>query len=258
MNNLAWGIHKKKLTIIGSRPGHCKSTFSLALAYNLAKNKKKVLFISLEMPPEDIMERLFAYEMLIDNRMLLRGHFPDFQQEWKDFLAKISSMNLMISDLIGKTTAEIQKLLDLLLIKPDLVVIDHLQEIKSGEKDKKKTIDEYLDFLRTMAIRHNFAIIVCSQINRLSQDDKSKEPQLHQLKHSGAIEEKADMVYLLHWPYKYSSQDIHPFQINLAKNRNGPTGYIKLKYYPEIYTFTDYDADGPYKDKPLIVSEVKT
>jgi len=252
VNKIAWGIHKQKLTIVGARTGNCKSAFALNLGFDAALSGHKTIFISLEMSPSDIIERLFIYNQLINNKDLLTGKFPRYQNQWNIFLERIASVNFMISDLIGRTTLEVTELLDGLAQKPDIVIIDHLQEIRSSERDKKKTIDEYLDFMRALAIQYNFALIICSQVNRLSQEEKDKAPQLHHLKQSGAIEEKADMVYLLHWPYKYGHKDINHFEVNLAKNRNGMTGHIKLRYFPEVYMFFDKDGDGPYHGKPQI------
>lgn len=100
-----------------------------------------------------------------------------------------------------------------------------------------------------MAIRNNFAGIVCSQINRTMADEKNKEPQLHQLKGSGFLEEHADVVLLLSWPYKYlkhgegkvfTDEQLHRFIVYVAKNKDGQTGYQKLKFSPDFYLFEDW------------------
>src|SRR3989338_6196607 len=161
VNKIAWGIHKQKLTIVGARTGNCKSAFALNLGFDAALSGHKTIFISLEMSPSDIIERLFIYNQLINNKDLLTGKFPRYQNQWNIFLERIASVNFMISDLIGRTTLEVTELLDGLAQKPDIVIIDHLQEIRSSERDKKKTIDEYLDFMRALAIQYNFALIIC-------------------------------------------------------------------------------------------------
>ena len=97
---------------------------------------------------------------------------------------------------------------------------------------------------------------ICSQVNRTMADEKNKEPQLHQLKSSGFLEEHADVVYLLSWPYKYlkpvdgkvaSYDQFHKFIVYIAKNKDGQTGYRKLKFTPEYYLFEDWVEPEKHK-----------
>lgn len=245
LNKKIWGLHPKKLTIIGARTSHGKSALALQMAWDVAKQNISTLFLSLEMYEEDVIERLFCMTKKINNIELLTGNFFDYQKEWFEFQNENACLPLVITDMVGKTWEDIDRVMNSLIEKPKLVIIDHLQEAKDAfMKDKKEIIDEYLKKLRELAIRNNFALIVCSQINRTSQQNDEKQPQLHYLKGSGYIEEGADIILLLHWPYHQSKKiksDKNKFIINVAKNRNGRTGWIELKYTPEYYLFEDVE-----------------
>lgn len=245
LNDKIWGLHKKELTIIGARPSNGKSDMAINVAYDLAIQSKKVLFLSLEMTIPRIIERMFCLEFSIKNMSLLQGEFntvPEIQSKWEIFKKDMKTYRLNLSDMIGRQINDIEDILKDVSSPPDIIIIDHIQEI-SGDR-KKEAIDKYLDRMREVAIRQDMAIVICSQINRISQEADDRSPQLHQLKGSGALEEKADNVILLHWPYHYDQgKDFNYFELNVAKNRNGPTGYIKLLYEPQHCRFSNGGED---------------
>ena len=248
LNRKLWGIHKGKMTVIAGRTSQAKSVVAINVAWDLATQGKKVYFISLEMAVQQIIERIFCLEAKVDNYELLSGKIvrSDYiQNQWERFKSKINSIPLLMSDMIGRTWEEVDFVLTSLGTKPDVVIIDHLQEISARGLKKMDVIEEYLNHMRELAIRNNFALIVCSQVNRMGQADKDRRPQLHQLKGSGAIEEKADMVLLLHWQHHYDNDaDKNLLEINVAKNRCGATGNIDVRFIPENSRLEDYNENG--------------
>jgi replicative DNA helicase len=195
---------------------------------------------------EDVIERLFCLNQKIDNYDLLCGKFSKHSHQWKTFENAMAGLPLVITDMLGKTWQEIDTYLTTLSKKPKLIIIDHLQEAKSASMtNQKDVIEEYLKKLRIMAIRDNIALVICSQVNRASQEEKAgAEPQLHHLKNSGYIEEGADVIILLHWPWHYTKKgDKNKFTLNVAKNRNGRTGWIDVRYKPEHYWFYEETTD---------------
>lgn len=243
LNKKIWGLRRARLTIIGARPSHGKSAFALQIAIDQAKQNKAVLYLSLEMTKDEIIERLICNNQHIDNFQLLIGNAKDYEIQISDFKNDIRELRLAVSDCIGKTWEEINDYLENLTVKPDVVILDYLQAVKKSSRIEKDSLDEYIRNFREMAIRNNFAGILCSQINRSTSDpnQKDKNPQLHQLKGTGVLEEHADVIILLYWPYKNGGQNINHFQIEVAKNRNGRTGFINLKFTPEFYLFEDVD-----------------
>ena len=243
LNSKIWGLHKKKLTVIAARTSHGKSAFALQLAVDIAKQGKEVLFLSLEMNRQDMVERIFCNQKQIDNYHLLTGHFKDnaqYEKQYYDFLKEVDDMPLVFSDCIGRSWKEIDALVSGLKQKPQVIILDYIQAIKL-KSDQKEGLDDYIINFRKMAIDHNFAGILCSQINRDNQNEQDKRPQLHQLKGTGVLEEHSDVVIMLYWEYKTTSNEsrINYFQANVAKNRNGRTGFVVMKYQPEYYLFTE-------------------
>lgn len=245
LNNKIWGIHKKKMTLIGARTSQGKSAFALQIAYDLAVQGHPVLFLSLEMVVEDLIERLFCNVKEINNYDLMSGKFEHYVNDYIDFSEHCKLINLSITDFIGRTWKDIEEFLSKLSVKPEVIILDYVQTIAGSSMKPKEVIDEYIRNFREMAIRHNFAGIICSQVNRTAADTDDKEPQLHQLKGSGFLEEHSDIIMLLHWPHKYdASKPMDEYKLIIAKNRNGRTGFMKLRFMPQYYKFFDWDDIG--------------
>jgi replicative DNA helicase len=254
LNNKLWGIKRKKMTLIAARPSVGKSAFALQLAYDLALGLKRVLFLSLEMTVEDMLERLFCYEHKIDNQDLMRGKYSQYADKFDQFCREIGKLKFVFSDCIGKSWQEVDEILKTLDPRPDVIVIDHINAIRVTG-NAKTAIDDYITNMVEIAKHQNVAVILCCQINRDNQKDDDKTPQLHELKGSGNLEEAADIVLLLHWPHKYAKEgnDINKnhYMVIVGKNRNGPTGFINLHFTPEHYTFRDAGYEPPKFDYGL-------
>ena len=254
INKKLWGIHKGKMTIIAGRTSQAKSVVAANLAWDLALQGKKVFFISLEMSVPQIIERMFCLEHKINNYDLLTGRFKyskEMQTQWEKFERTVSKMPMIMSDMIGRNWQEVDDVIFALGNKPDVVFIDHLQEISSRGINKMDAIEEYLRRMRELAIRNKFALVLCSQINRMGQAEKDRRPQLHQLKGAGAIEEMADVVLLLHWQYHYDDKaEKNLLEINIAKNRCGLTGTVDVKFIPEYSRLEDYGTTN-YKEPDI-------
>ena len=235
-----WGIQRKRLYVIGARTGIGKSAFAIQCAYDVAKQGKKVLFLSLESTVSEIIERIFCNRYSIDNFSLTCGHFEDYHSQWEEFTKELTSLKFLISDSIGSTMPEIQSILQRMTEKPDLLVIDYIQMIKGITKQKNEDIAEFVKELRLMAVRNNMAIWLVSQVNR---EGDGEMPTLAQLKGSGVLEEHPDVVFLLHATTEETGS-IKNYYFYVAKNRNGLTGKVKMQYFGKHYQF---------KDAPVVV-----
>ncbi len=250
LNRMIWGIQPKKLYVIGARTSQGKSSLVLQIAWDLALQKHEVLFISLEMTIEEMVERLFCMSCEVNNEKLLTGRFKDHAKEWGEFHAQVASMPLVLSEGIGKTWKDIQYLLDQISTKPKVIILDYIQCIKGVGLEKREAIDEYIRQFRQMAIEYNFTAILCSQVNRAGIDSKEKVPGLHHLKDSGFLEEHADKVILLHYPYAYEkTEEKFKYVMIVAKNRNGQTGPVEIYFKPQFYRFYDRNVED---DNPPI------
>ena len=235
-----WGLQKGELCIIGGRPSNGKSSLALQIAKDVAEHNK-VLFISLEMSIESCIKRLFCNLMQVDNMDLRKRGFEPYAREWGQFEEGVKNYRLVISRYIGKTWKEISEILNNLSDKPDLIVLDYIQCLSETGVKKMEVIDEYVRNFRNMAIDHNFAGLIVSQINRSNVKDNDGEPTLSGLKYSGFLEESADKAILTHWAHHSDAEEPKDrFKIILAKNKEGETGVHYIKTLPEYSRFEDF------------------
>lgn len=241
------GIQKRELTVVGARTSHGKTAFISQVAVDLAMQDKEVLLLSLEMTKEKIGARIFCLVEHFNNTHAFRGGVNEYPARWEEFKRKTENFPLIITDILGKNWHDIKDMIDQTDLNPDVIILDYIQNISTRGQSKIEGIDEYVGHFREMSIKRNFAAVLCSQVNRSSQDGDSKEPQLHQLKSTGFLEEHADNVLLLSWPYKYTKQDStvvknrEDYTVYVAKNKDGETGYHKIKYIPEFYLFKEIE-----------------
>lgn len=241
LSEYIWGIRKKKLTVIGARTSHGKSVFSVQICFDLAMQNKNVVFLSLEMENLECAERILSHALDINNQALQRGDAPNYYEKGIELGESLKQKKFFISDCIGRTWQEINDMVELWHqggVMPDAIFLDYIQNTK-GDGTTKDALDEYIRKFREMAIRYNFAAVICSQVNRTSQETNDKSPQLHQLKGTGFLEEHADIVLLLHWPYKYGHKDKNHFELHIAKNKMGETGWMNLFYEPGYCKFSN-------------------
>lgn len=241
LNRKIWGIQSKRLYVLGARTSQGKSSLALQIAWDLSLQKYQVLFLSLEMTNEEMIERLFCLSQRVNNLDLLMGKFSNYRNQWERFKEEVnSSPYLLLCDGMGKSWEDIDLLIQNLTPKPRVIILDYIQCIKASTIEKREVIDEYIRHFREMAIEHNFAAILCSQVNRASVETTSKEPSLNHLKGTGFLEEHADKVLLLHYPYFYDDTlNQNEYKLLVAKNRNGRTGYVDIRFKPEFYLFED-------------------
>ncbi len=229
-----WGLHRKEVMVVGARTSQGKTTFALQLAYNCAKQGFRTHFLSLEMSPEALIERLFCQVCQISNYELLTNPIA-YERSAKEFSEFLKDLPLIPMYKIGVTIHEVFKLIEDL--PADVIILDYVQAIRNMEFDRLSIINDYILKFRELCVSKNMAGVLVSQINRGAMDDRERMPQLWHLKASGALEEIADQVLLLHWPYFYSGKDEerNNFKVIIAKNRNGMLGTVEATFEPEYY-----------------------
>lgn len=252
LNRMLFGLERKKLVVIGARPSEGKSSFCVYLAYELSKTYK-VLFLSLEMTEEEAMFRLFCHAQRISNLDLYTGMKLSYSGKLEQFKKDIQERRLIITEERGKNWKEVDGIMETFLEdKPDIIFLDYLQYIQGqGTQKKMIAIEEYIKNFRELAIANNICVVLASQISRANIAD-NKEPTMEGLKGTGEIEQVADKVILLHYPCKHNhDRNINDFKIIVAKNKNGMTGYVNVKFLPSIYTFEEPDGENltDLKDK---------
>lgn len=237
-NRKIWGL-KSGLTVIGARTSQGKSALAMQFAYDLASQGSEVLFLSLEMTVENILERLFCNECGIDNYSLQTGKFSFYKEDWTNFVNKVSNIPLLITCGIGYDFHDITQLINMMKFKPKAIFVDYIQGIKSGFKEREM-LNEYIRGFRELCLKNDIAGVLCSQVNR-QVNEVTKEPSLECLKSTGVLEEHSDLVLLLYWEnfYTHKEDNENKFKIIVAKNRNGRTGDHEVHFEPRYYKFLE-------------------
>lgn len=254
LNNMLWGVQRGKIILIAARPSIGKSAFSVQMAVTIATQGFKVMFLSLEMSSKDIIERMFCNVMKVNNKDVARGRKEQYEHLIEPFRSKLTHIPFAISDCIGKDWQEITNILEKMENKPDVIFIDHLNAIRTPGINAKQVIDDYLEGIKEIASHHNITFVMACQINRDNQKDDDKTPQLHELKGTGKLEEIADQVIMLHWPWKYDQNNDNiknDLVLIVGKNRGGETGIWNINYRPEFYLYSD-KKQAAIESKPLI------
>ena len=227
------GIRKKELIVIAARPSVGKTALALQIAYNLAVQKKKVLFFSLEMSGTQLVERITCRQTDIESEHLKTPKFltEDEEQQLSKFMDHIDKLKDELIIIYGTNNlSEIKN--DIALHKPDVIFIDQLSKLT--EFKKFNSIREQFTYMtnetKLMAMDFDKPIILMAQINRNAQNTI---PTLADLKESGSIEEDADNVLMLHQQQadENSKEDKIDTQVIIRKQRNG----VRDKFIDTVY-----------------------
>lgn len=246
LDDILWGLHKKDLVIIAGRPSEGKTSLSLQIAWEIANQGKIVYFISLEMNKESLLERLFCQQFKVRNEDLRRGNLTDeIKGNLSTFknIIEAEEMKLLITDGIGYIYKDLKTLIEEFNPNPDVVILDYIQMVSvMGRYSSYEALTEYIRAFKEMANVHNFVGILLSQINRAPLGRTDKRPTMGDLKGTGTLEEAADVLMTLYWPYRNNdeeSSDPNLFEINILKQRHGATGKVFLNFYPQYSLFED-------------------
>jgi len=223
---LGGGLQKGGLYIVGARPGMGKTTFALNIAERVARAKKTVLFVSLEMSMVQIMAKRVAADGRINYSNIMSGNLSaGMYAEYRATLERIYDRPFYCIDKSVMTVNDIAAAAR--SVKGiQLLVVDYLGLIRPADETKKlyEQVTEISRDLKAVAKRLGIPVLALCQVNRESTKTKSKKPTLADLRDSGSIEQDADGVILLHRKDYYTNQHpVGPVEIDLiiAKNRHG-------------------------------------
>ncbi len=228
LDKLTNGFHPSNMIVIAARPAVGKSTLALDIVRNAAIHEKKtaVLF-SLEMSRSEITMRMLSAEARVALNSIRSGALTD--DEWARLarrMGEISDAPLFIDDSANLSMMEIRAKARRLKQRHDLklIVIDYLQLMSSGKKveNRQQEVSEFSRHLKLMAKELDIPVIAISQLNRSPEQRADKKPMLSDLRESGAIEQDADMVILLHREDLYDKQNRSgEADLFVVKHRNG-------------------------------------
>jgi replicative DNA helicase len=237
LDMITLGFRPGELSILAARPSIGKSALAIAIAgENSFLNKKHVAFFSLEMSAQSLIERLVAQKAEIDTRIFQGQPLdPDKQARLDLQKAKFEKAPLYICD-NGRLTITGMKARARRIKAEhglDLIVVDYLQLLSLDKRGRtrEEEISNISRELKALAQSLHVPILALSQLNREVEKRSDKRPLMSDLRESGALEQDADVVMLLHRPAKYDpSADPQLAELAVAKNRNGRCGEVKLKW----------------------------
>lgn len=250
LDDLTGGLQGGQMVVIAARPAIGKSTLGLdiARAASIRNNKASVIF-SLEMSREEITKRMLAAEASVKLTRLTKGPMgPNDWERLAQTAAQIAKAPLFIDDSPNMTLMEIRAKCRRLKQQHDLklVVLDYLQLMSSGRKveSRQQEVSEFSRALKLLAKEIDVPVIAISQLNRGSEQRGDKKPMLSDMRESGAIEQDADIVILLHREDAYD-RDNRPGEADfiVAKHRAGPTDSIAVAFKKDYAHFADMAQD---------------
>jgi replicative DNA helicase len=252
------GLQNSELIIIAARPSMGKTAWAINIAQNCAVRDGKVVAVfSLEMSKESLLRRMLASEAMVGARKLQTGFIPrEDKTKLIAALDRLMNSKMFIDDTPGIGLAEMRAKARRLRQQEgrlDLIVIDYLQLMtgssstsKAKFENRTQEVSSISRGLKALAKELGVPVVALSQLSRGSeQRTGDKKPLLSDLRESGSIEQDADVVAFIHREeyYDRENEDIKgQAEIIIAKQRNGPTGSIKLAYLSDFTRFENLDT----------------
>ena len=258
LDELTAGFHAGELIVVAARPSMGKTALSLNIALHAAlKEKKKVAYFSVEMGKEQVMIRMLASAAKIRLGDLRIGKIDD--QAWPRLIntaAAISETGLFIDDTSGISPFDIRSKVRRMKAKHglDMIIIDYLQlmSMKQRFDNREREVSEISKLLKSIAKEMQVPVVALAQLNRGVEGRADRRPMLSDLRESGSIEQDADVIAMIFREDYYNKEnpEIRGIaEIIVAKQRNGPTDTVKLRWMPE-YGIFDNLVRGPNAPMP--------
>ncbi len=270
LNRMTTGFGKGDLVIIAARPAMGKTSFVLNITQNLIDQNKGVAFFSLEMPAEQLMLRMLSIKTSIPLQKLRVGDMDDNQWSFlSDAIDKMERSPLYVDDSgqvnINQLRSKLRKLKGQ-HPEIELCVVDYIGIMAgTGNKDRHIEVSEISRGLKMLARELEMPIVALSQLNRGVESRNDKRPMLSDIRDSGSIEQDADIIMFVYrddvYLYKeekerekaakaegkeftgsYVEKDEEEAEIIIGKQRNGPTGHVKLFFQKKLTRFVEHPS----------------
>ncbi len=254
LDQLTAGLQPSDLIILAGRPSMGKTAFALNLARNAAIDHGiPVGIFSLEMSSDSLAMRLLCTEAKVNIMSVRTGKFSkDEMKRLTDYASKLMTAPIFIDDTPAMNVLELRAKARRLKAEHNiqLLVIDYLQLMEGKGDNRQQEITHISRSLKAIAKELDVPVLALSQLSRAVETrDKTKKPQLSDLRESGSIEQDADVVMFVYRPEYYgimefeeTGESTHNMcEIIIGKQRNGPTGTVRLTFLKEYGKFADPD-----------------
>lgn len=245
VDDVVGGFQNGQLIVLAARPSMGKTALALNICEHVGVDvRTPVLFVSLEMGKLELAERLLCARSRVDGHKLRTGQNLGTREMTllgKGY-AELRSAPIFIDHTPARTMLQITANARRLKLRQQigLIVVDYIQLVDSEESrdSRQEQIAKISRRLKTLARDVEVPVIALSQLNRAVENREDRRPRMADLRESGAIEQDADLILLLHRPEYYDPNDQPGVaELNIAKNRNGATRTIKLTFLSNITRF---------------------
>ena len=247
LDEMTAGFQKGDMVLIAARPSMGKTTFALNIAQHAAlREGKSVAVFSLEMSTDQLVYKILCAEANVDNNNLRKGELDE--TDW-DNIARatgpLSKAKMFIDDSAGISVLEMKSKARRLKIEHglDMIVIDYMQLMSGSGENRQQEVSEISRSIKIMAKELGCPVIALSQLSRAPEQRQDHRPMLSDLRESGSIEQDADLVMFLYRDEYYNKETETPgeAEVIIAKQRNGPTGSVKLTWIGKYGKFARAD-----------------
>jgi len=260
IDDMTSGLQNSDLIIVAGRPSMGKTAFALSIAQNAALDAQiPVAIFSLEMSKEQLAFRLLASEARVDSQRMRKGFLGE--TDWPkltEAAGRLSEAPMYIDDTPAISVLEMKA--KSRRLKADkglgLIVVDYIQLMRGSNAtrdSREQEISEISRSLKSLAKELQLPVIALSQLNRKVEDRPNRRPQMADLRESGAIEQDADVIAFIYRDEVYNKADDNPekgkAEIIIGKQRNGPTGTVKLAFLNQFTAFENLapmESQGQY------------
>lgn len=265
-NTLGGGMFNAGLYIVGARPGMGKTTLAINIAENIARRGKTVLFISLEMGKVQITAKRIALKTRLDYTKLMSGGYGGDEAETISRAnAELANVPFLLSDTSLCRVSDIERMAKK-ISGLSCVVVDYfgLLTAEEGSATRSRYEDTTIlsKSLKLLAKRLNIPLLLLSQLNRETNNRANKRPYLSDLRDTGALEQDADCVILLHREEYYKKDDpaytppaVESIELIVAKNRHGDTRVCPMLWDGKTGAINEL---SPRADEPQAYSKTFT
>src|SRR5271170_4329964 len=254
LDDMLNGLQKGEMIIVAARPSMGKTALAMNLIEHIAADSRMPCAVfSLEMSKQQLAQRMLCSRGQIDAHKLRKGMLNS--QEYTKLatvVGELAKAPIWVDDSPGLTCLELRAKARRLKMQHDVkcIMIDYMQLMDNpGPESRQQQISEISRGIKSVARELNIPVIALSQLNRQSEGRDGHRPRMSDLRESGSIEQDADVVMLLHREdyYKMGEPDFQPdnvAELIIAKQRNGPTGTVKLTFINKTTRFENLSAQS--------------
>jgi replicative DNA helicase len=245
LDRMTAGLQPSDLIIVAARPSMGKTAMVLNVAQYVALHANiAVAIFSLEMSKEQLVLRMLCSEARVDNAKVRTGYLGE-----RDFprlamaAGRLAEAPIYIDDTPAQNVLELRAKTRRLKREANigLVIIDYLQLMRglTAQENRTQELSEISRSLKSLAKELHIPVIALSQLNRQVEQRADRRPMMADIRESGAIEQDADVIMFIYRDevYKQDSQDEGVAEIIIGKQRNGPTGTVRLSFRREYTRF---------------------